>query len=303
MRKIYILFANRYSIMQLSQTELNILNQIALGNNKIDNIAKNLNKSNSQIYRAQQKLSENGFLQLNRGHLEPKRSINTSQILNLLSRYPNLTQLFSDSGLKILTSILKPKSIDEIVKGTNLKKSAIYKKIKVGKDISAITVDKNHKYTINKKIWPNLKDFLEQNKKLEETIDNRVPVGSVIYHKNENEILFSNITELKATPTAFSTYEKFGIKLLLPTNFYYLPYKELSKKDILLHSLYIVDKEKDYRYLIYLALFYIKYKDELYFLKHPILEKIKSILKGKEEVGYPTIDEIREKGSLYDIRI
>jgi len=303
MRKLFILFANKYIIMQLSQTELNILNQIALGNNKIENIAENLNKSNSQIYRAQQKLSENGFLQLNRGYLEPKRTINTSQILNLLSRYPNLNQLFSDSGLTILTSILKPKSIDEIIKDTNLKKSTIYKKLRLGKNISAITLDENHKYTINKKIWPNLKDFLEQSKKLEETIDNRIPVSSVIYHKNENEILFSNKFELNATPTAFSIYEKYGIKLLLPTKFYYLPNKVLSKQDILLHSIYVLDKEKDYRYMIYVTLFYVKFKDRFLKIKHPTLELIRSILRGKKIIGYPTIDEIREKGSLYDIRI
>jgi len=303
MRKVYILFANKYIIMKLSQTELNILNQIALGNNKIENIAEKLNKSNSQIYRAQKNLSENGFLQLNRGHLEPKRTINTSQILNLLSRYPNLIELFSDSGLKILKSILKPKSINKIMKETNLKKSTIYKKIRLGKSISAITLDENYKYKINEKIWPNLKEFLEQSKILEDTIDNRVPVGSVIYHKNENDILFSNKFELDATPTAFSIYEKYGIKLLLPTKFYYLPNKVLSKQDILLHSIYILDKEKDYRYMIYVILFYVKFKDELIYIKHPTLEKIKSILKGKKEVGYPTIDEIREKGSLYEIRI
>ncbi len=303
MRKVYILFAYKYNIMQLSQTELNILNQVAHGNDRIKVVAKNLNKSNSQIYRAQQRLSENGFLNLKKGKLDPERSTNSSLILNLLTRYPNLIGLFSDSGLKILTSILKPKSINEIMRETNLNKSTIYKKIRLGRNISAITVDKNQKFTINEKIWPNLKDFLEQNKKLEYTIDKRIPVNSVIYHKNENEILFSNISELKATPTAFSIYEKYGIKLLLPTNFYYLPNKKLSKQDILLHSIYIVNKEKDYRYIIYLVLFYVKFKDELSVEKHPALKIIRSILDGKKIIGYPTIDEIAEKGRLYDIII
>ena len=303
MRKLYIVMAYKYNNMQLSQTELKVLEQVAYGNDRIENIAHNIHRSNSQIYRAKQSLLEYGFLHLNNGKLEPEKSINSSLILILLSRYPNLTELFSDSGLKILMSILKPKSINEIMKETNLNKSTIYKKIMMGRNISAIIMNKNRKYTINEKIWPNLKNYLEENKKFEETIDNRIPVNSVIYHKNEDEILFSNKSELKATLTAFSLYEKYGIKLFLPTHFYYLPNKELSKKEILLHSIYVINKEKDYRYLTYVALFYIKYRDEFLKIKNPILKKIDNILKGDRIEGYPTLDEIREKGALYDIRI
>jgi len=295
--------AYKYNNMQLSQTELKVLEQVAYGNDRIENIAHNIHRSNSQIYRAKQSLLEYGFLHLNNGKLEPEKSINSSLILILLSRYPNLIELFSDSGLKILMSILKPKSINEIMKETNLNKSTIYKKIMMGRNISAIIMNKNRKYTINEKIWPNLKNYLEENKKFEETIDNRIPVNSVIYHKNEDEILFSNKSELKATLTAFSLYEKYGIKLFLPTHFYYLPNKELSKKEILLHSIYVISKEKDYRYLTYVALFYIKYRDEFLKIKNPILKKIDNILKGDRIEGYPTLDEIREKGALYDIRI
>lgn len=295
--------AYKYNNMQLSQTELKVLEQVAYGNDRIENIAHNIHRSNSQIYRAKQSLSEYGFLHLNNGKLEPEKSINSSLILILLSRYPNLIELFSDSGLKILMSILKPKSINEIMKETNLNKSTIYKKIMMGRNISAIIMNKNRKYTINEKIWPNLKNYLEENKKFEETIDNRIPVNSVIYHKNEDEILFSNKSELKATLTAFSLYEKYGIKLFLPTHFYYLPNKKLSKKEILFHSIYVIGKEKDYRYLTYVALFYIKYRDEFLKIKNPILKKIDNILKGDRIEGYPTLDEIREKGALYDIRI
>jgi predicted DNA-binding protein YlxM (UPF0122 family) len=289
--------------MQLSQTELRVLEQVSYGNNKIENIAQNIHRSNSQIYRAKQNLSEHGFLHLNRGRLEPEKSINSALILNLISRYPSLIELFSDSGLKILISILKPKSINEIMKETNLKKSTIYKKIKIGRNISAIEKNKDHKYTINEKIWPNLKNYLEENKKFEEAIDNRIPVNSIIYHKNEDEILFSNNSDLKATPTAFSVYEKYGIKILLPTNFYYLPNKNLSKEEILLHSIYVINKEKDYRYLTYVVLFYIKFRCEFTKTKNPMLKNFDNILKGNKIERYPTLDEIKEKAELYDIKI
>lgn len=289
--------------MQLSQTELRVLEQVADGTERIEDIANNLHKSNSQIYRAKQNLSEYGFLHLINRKLKPERSTYSSLILQLLSKYPNLTEPLSDSGFRIFTSILKPKSIEEIMRDTNLKKSTIYKKIKLGRNISAVTKYKNRKFTINEKIWPNLKNYLEEFHKLDETIDKRIPVNSVIYYKNDDEIIFSNKAELNATLTAFSKFEKYGIKLFLPTHFFYLPNRELSKKDVLLHSLYIVDKERDYRYLTYISLFYFKFREEFLKIKHPILKKIENILSGKKLDGYPTLDEIKEKGLLYDIRI
>ena len=74
MRKLYILFAYKQNTMQLSQTELKVLEQVAYGNDRIEDIAQKLQRSNSQIYRAQQSLSEYGFLLLINGNLEPKKS-------------------------------------------------------------------------------------------------------------------------------------------------------------------------------------------------------------------------------------
>ena len=44
MRKVYIVMAYKYNIMQLSQTELRVLEQVSCGNNKIENIAQNFVK-------------------------------------------------------------------------------------------------------------------------------------------------------------------------------------------------------------------------------------------------------------------
>jgi predicted transcriptional regulator len=302
MRKVYIVFAYRKNSMRLTQTELQVLKQVSNENKRIKDIAKRLHKSTSQIYRARQNLEKYGFLHLADGNLEPDKTTHSSLILQLLSRYPNLIELLSESGMKILLSILTPKSIHEIMKETNLNKSTVYKKIRQGKKISAIQLKKKNTFVLNKKIWPDLIDLLKEVRKHEELTDGRIPVNSLIYHKNEDEILFSNTSELPAKPTAFSTYEAFGITLFLPTHFYYLPVKELSKKDILSHSLYIVEKQKDYRYVTYLILFYLKYRNEFSKINHPIVQKINKILKGEIIDGYPSLDEIKEKCALYDIR-
>lgn len=110
--------------------------------------------------------------------------------------------------------------------------------------------------------------------------------------------MFSNKAKQDAALTAFSAYE--GIKLLLPTNYYYLPKRKLSKKEVFTHSLYVAEKEKTIRHLTYIALFYIKFKIQC---SHPIISTIKDILNGKTIKGYPTLKEIKEKADVYDIRI
>lgn len=279
----------------MNKTELKILRELANGNSRIKDIATAVKKSEKQVYRA----NLEDFAIRERSKIEPKKATHASLLLQLLSEFPDLADLLSKSGIIILTSTLEPKTTKDISKETSLKKSIIYRKIRQAINISAIS-KQNKRYILNDKIWPKLKEFLIEFKNYQETIDNRIPANSVIYHKSGKEIVFSNRAEQDAALTAFSAYSNYGIKLLLPTNYYYLPKKKLSKKEVLIHSLYIAEKEKTIRHLTYTALFYIKFKIQCI---HPILSEIKMLLKGKTIKGYPTLKEIKEKAELYDIRI
>ena len=289
--------------MQLSEIELKTLQQIANGNTDIKKMAKTLNKDISRIYRTKNKLIEKNYIEFFQGMVVPKKTTHINLLLQLLIKYPNIISVLSGSGIPILTELLHPKTVEEVESNTDLKKSIIYKKIKQGMDISAIIQKKNYKYVINEKIWKELKDFLVEYKKHEETTDPRVPTNSIIYHKNQNEIVFSNKADLGAVLSGFSAYKEHGIKILLTTNYYYLPKKSLSKPEIFKHSLYITLKEKNIRNLTFICLFYLKNKNDLLSIKHPILDKIKQILKGKKIPGYPTLEELKEKAEVYDIRI
>lgn len=289
--------------MQLSQTELKILQQIAIGNKDIKIISEVIKKSNKQIYKSSQKLKNYDFLYLSNGILEPRKATHITLLLQILAKYPNLIQLFSGSGLLMLTALTQPKTAEQIIIETGLKKTVIYDKIKQGINISVVVQNRNQKYILNEKVWNDLKELFEEFKRHEETTDSRVPANSTIYYKNEKEILFSNKAELDAMPTGFSAYENYGIKLFLTTNYYYLPKKSLSKQNVFFHSLQITEKEKDIRHLTYIALFYVKFKKEFSKMTHPLIEKIKQILQGKTIKGYPTLEELKEKAEVYDIRL
>ena len=69
-----------------------------------------------------------------------------------------------------------------------------------------------------------------------------------------------------------------------------------------MHALLIAEKEKTIKHLIFISLFYIKFKKELS-IKHPIVDKLKLILKGKDIPDYPKLQEIKERAEIYDIKI
>jgi len=287
--------------MNLSKPELRVLEQIAKNNTKVLEIAHALKKSDKQIYRTSKNLIETEFIELSRGKITAKKITHNTLLLQLLSQHPNLVEILSSNGIKILTATLDPKDINQIINETGLKKSLVYQKLKQAFNMSIIKKE-NKNYVLNEKIWNKLKEFLEEYKRFSESVDQRIPANSTIYKKTKKELLFANKGKIDATLTAFSCFEKFGIKLLLTTNYYVLPKKKLSKKEIFMHALLIAEKEKTIKHLIFISLFYIKFKKELS-IKHPIVDKLKLILKGKDIPDYPKLQEIKERAEIYDIKI
>jgi hypothetical protein len=200
-----------------------------------------------------------------------------------------------------LSAILEPATANEILARTGLKKSIVYRKLRNAQKYS-IAVMENRKYTLNRKIWADISGFLEELAIFENTTDKRVPVNSMIYHKKGDEIIFSNKQELDAEKTAFSVYSEYGIKIMPVTNYYFLPKQKLTKKEVLLHSLYITEKEKSMQNIIFVALFYLKHGKKMR-ITHPLLENIKLVLDGKAVSGYPSLKEITDRAEIYNIKV
>ena len=287
--------------MQLSKTEINVLEQIAKGNKFIKTVAKALKKSDKQIYVTAKNLAEKNVIERINKILKVKEALHIALLLQLLADIPNLAPVLSDSGIPIFTALLKPLTIEEISNETGFKKTMIYSKIQEAGKRSMIRKTK-FAFMINEKMWLKLIDFLKELKKYEKTIDARIPSSSTIYYKKNKEIVFSCKEEVDAIKTAFSAYEKYGIKLLLVKNYYYLPKRELIKEDILMHSLYVVEKNRDIRNLIFIALFYAKYKKE-FKIKHEILTNLTEVLAGRKIDGYPTYEELKDRAEVYDIKV
>ena len=124
-----------------------------------------------------------------------------------------------------------------------------------------------------------------------------------LYDKNENEIVFSTKIVCDAALTGFSAYKRFSIKLLPVDYTYYLPKKTLKKQDVFLHSLYRAEKEGDARDFTLIALFYLKHKNDLKDIKHEIIDNLNKVLRGEQVTYYPTLEEIKDRADVYDIKI
>lgn len=293
--------------MHFSRTELQIIAELTKGNTSIITVAKALNKSEKHIYRIVQKLEEKDLTALSSGEIVPKKSTLMVRLTLILDSYPNLISILADSGISILMSLLEAKKVDEITEDTNAKKSTIYALLKKSLKISLVKKD-SERYILNEKIWGEVADLLREIRDIERLLDPRVPYNSVIYYRNRDEVIYSNKHGGESgEKTGFSVFEKEGIRLLLPTTYYYYsdkePEKEFTKEDIFRHALYVAEKEASARHLIFLALFYCKFEEELKDVKHDIVENLKLVLKGDKIRGYPALGEIKEKADMYGIEI
>lgn len=288
--------------MMFSKTELAMISQLGNGNKEVAGLAKALKISASQVYRIAQKLSQKGFLNLKEGILQPEMKTHVNMLLNILSGAVNLSSPLSGAGLEVYLSLLEPKTLKEVEKETGLHKTTVLKKINQGRKMSLLIV-KDKTYEVNEKIWPDVREYLLELKKYEESVDSRVPVNSIIYFKNKEGIVFSIKEDFEAEKTAFSAYQKYGIKLLLITNYYYLPKRNLTKKEVFMHSIYVMEKSQDTRNLIFAALFLAKYKKELSGIKHPIVENLSKVFLGEKIPRYPSLAEIKARAGIYNIAV
>lgn len=293
--------------MYFSKTELLTISELAKGNTSISTVAEALDKSEKHIYRIVQKLEEKDLASLSSGEIIPRKNTLMVRLTRVLDSYPNLIPVLADSGIPILISLLETKSVDKITEDTGVKKSTVYALLKKALKISLVTRD-GEKYIFNERLWGDVADLLSEIRDIERLLDPRVPYNSEIYYRNQREVIYSN--KYGGGPgdkTGFSVFEKEGIKLLLPTTYYYYsdkePEKELTKEDIFRHALYVAEKDASVRHLIFLALFYFKFKEELKDVRHDIVENLKLVLQGKRIKGYPTIEEIKEKADIYGIEI
>jgi predicted transcriptional regulator len=210
--------------------------------------------------------------------------------------------ILADRRVDLLYSLdQNPKSIETLSNESGIPSKTIYYYLKDLIRLGIVRktkIDRGYLYSFNYLFWGALKDFVTS---LQEYRPRRlVPRDALLIKSNKDEVLFKSIRLQDATNTSFSAYRDYGVELGLLDNYYTLPKRELSIKEVFIHSL---DSAEVLQLRLFCILFYLKNRDKLEGAEHPMIKDIQAVLRGERIKGYPSLEDIKDRAELYDIEI
>ena len=210
--------------------------------------------------------------------------------------------LFADRRVDLLARIEDgQKSVEILEKETGIPRKTIYRYLRDFIHLGAvkrIKQDRTYLYSSNYIVWPEIEGFVAAF--LEYQALRLVPREALLIKSYRDNVLFKSIRPQDATPTSFSAYEDYGIDLGLRDNYYTLPKRELSLHEVFIHSL---DSAGELPQKLFCLLFYLKNKDRLEGIDHPMMKDLKAVLQGERIEGYPTLGDIEDRTDLYGIKL
>jgi hypothetical protein len=213
-----------------------------------------------------------------------------------------LPLLLADRKVDVLSRIESvQKSAEDLEKETGIPRKTIYRYLKDFLRLGAVKRSRKGRtyfYSVNSRLWPEINGFVAS--VLETMALSMVPREALLIKSYRDSVLFKSIREQDATPTAFSAYEDYGIELGLRDNYYTLPKRELSIQEVFIHSL---DSASEFQQKLFCILFYLKNKDKLQGIDHPMMADIKAVLQGEKIKDYPSLEDIEDRADLYEIEI
>jgi predicted transcriptional regulator len=210
--------------------------------------------------------------------------------------------LLADRRADLLSRIEnEQKSVEDLEEETGIPRKTIYRYLKDFLHLGAVRRSKKGRayvFSFNYSLWKDLKDFVTTLSDYQAR--RQVPREGLLIKSYGDNVLFKSLRLQDATLTSFSAYKDYGIELGLRDNYYTLPKRELSIKEIFVHSL---DSAEDHRQRLFCILFYLKNIDKLADVEHPMMKDLKAMLRGERIESYPALEEIKDKADLYGINL
>jgi predicted transcriptional regulator len=212
-----------------------------------------------------------------------------------------MQEILSGQRVALLSQMdRQPKSLENLAKATGISSDTVYYYLQGLRSLGIVSRSKQGKaylYSFNYIVWPELKNFVTA--LLEFQMLRLVPREALLIKSYGDHVLFKSLKPQDATPTSFTAYSEYGIELGLRDNYYTLPRRELSVKEIFIHSL---DSAESISQRLYCILFYLKNKEALKKARHSMMKGIRAVLRGEHIKGYPSLEEIEEQAELYGIQ-
>jgi predicted transcriptional regulator len=291
--------------MRLSEKEVCLLIEVVRSEVALEptDLAAALNIKSTSIYKILDRLENKGLIdkEHNRIVLSISQQAQSFKKLYYTHHTAPFERVLAGKRISLLSSVNQvPKSVEELSRGSGIPKRSVYYFLRYFAKLGIVRKIKNKgnafQYSFNYTLWGELKEFLVPLSEIESLT--KVPIGGLLIKDYGNNLLFKSIRQLDATPTSFSAYGKYGIQLFLMTisNYYTLPKRELSIRDVFVHSLDSANEIQDRMLCI---LFYLKNRHKLKSIKHPMMRDIRAILRRKHIKGYPTYEEVMDRMLVY----
>lgn len=301
----YIYFCSVIIIVHLSENEVRLLIEVIRSEGTLEprDLAAALNVEVTSIYKIITRLERKGLIDREFSRIVPSISQQAQSFKNLY--YTHHTSPFErilvGERINLLFNVNQvPKSVEELSSASGIPKPSIYHFLRDFIKLGIVRKTKKRgvafKYSFNYTIWGELKEFLAHLIEIESLT--KVPTGGLLIKDYGDNVLFKSIRQLDATPTSFSAYGNYGISLFFMkiSNYYTLPKRELSIRDVFIHSLDSADEIQDKMLCI---LFYLRNRHKLKNIKHLMMKDIRLILRHKHIKGYPTYEEVMDRMNVY----
>ena len=274
----------------MKKSEILLIKSIK-GEISVEDLSKVLGKSKSFVVKAYKELERKSLVDVKKKgkkiFLSLHKSPKTYLILSILEKYPRAI-LFKREIL--LKELYKWRSLKDLQVLTNLSLKTLISYLKEFESYG-IVKRKKDLFKIN-----------EEKKEIFQYVQILNLEKDIFWRRGKEILKVSEEIEESFCLTSFSLFPKFGIRVLLPRYYLYSPKKELSREEILIHSLVFSETLQG---KILASIFYLKERDrmdenELIRLakKFEVLGKffeLKSFIKEKKSFLEEKLEEYRVK--------
>jgi len=216
--------------------EMEVLSEVSLGIDNIQQLSEETEKSIPQVYKTVGALREKGIVSLSEGKVIPERKTHIVLLLDTLRHSEYAKVSLSGHGLDVLAELTEPKSVAEVSSNLGLHQTSVSKKIKQLEAIGMV-YKSGRSFAINDRMWPDLRKTAEAYSEYSNVNDMRAPPGSKVYYSAKDEVIFAGKCSSGFSRTAFSLYEENGIKFYPGTDFCISPPRDVTLRDVFIHSL------------------------------------------------------------------
>ena len=283
-----------------SKNELLILSKVSRGTDDIPSLMESTGKSRAQVYKIAASLQKKDAVTFENGKVIPRSKTHISLLLSILRNSRDSYIALSGHSLDILVQLKEAHTLTDVASAIGLSIRTVQRSMDWMLALNMVRKD-GWKYSINEKMWPHIIEFIDAYDQYNRSTDPRAPPASIIFYASKDLVLFSNDKILDHTLTAFSRYSEMGIRVYLGTKYYCNMSTLLTIQEIFTHSLHIITADEDWRLRMMALIFYVKFKDDLKGVAHPMKNEMDRVLSGESMNGWVPLKEMQERAEMYEV--